>query len=325
MVDYATFAVGGVTLPLTASTQQDFVRVADPALYYVGQFLASVLETYLGDAMRTRFGVEGLNIPGAVAGAPLYLEPTPFLTHEKLKFPLLAIYRKSEAHDEHTAAWEKAAGEWEFAYVLPHLTPVQETRLAPVLTAARSVIKRAVSMGADPAYLSGASAWAAAGIHRAWLSRCAWGSYEFVDQVKTYRAIIGTLAIWERDMPVANAFELFDGANVDVSLAYPDETAVANVAQVKTYQSPTVTNCVGNTGSKAGGTSVTVSGTNFHNVISVTFGGIAATNVVVNSTTSISCTTPAHDAYPTALVTVEVTNDDGLSGSLAAGFTFTTP
>jgi hypothetical protein len=148
---------------------------------------------------------------------------------------------------------------------------------------------------------------------------------EFIDQVKTYRAIIGSLSIWERDMPVADAFEAFDGANVDVSLAYPDETSVANVSQIKTYQSPTVTNCVGNTGSKVGGTSVTITGTNFRNVTSVTFGGVAATDVVVNSTTSITCTTPAHEAYPTALVSVEVTNDDGLSGSLAAAFTFTTP
>lgn len=325
MVDYATFAVGGVVLPLPSSTQQDFIRVADPALYYVANFLSSVLETYLGDAMRTRFGAEGLNIPGAVAGPPIYLEPTPFLTHDNLRFPLLAVYRKSETHDEHTASWEKAMGEWEFAYVLPHLTHVQELRLAPVLTAVRAVIKRAVSMGADPAYLSGASAWAVAGIQRAWLSRVAWGSYEFIDQVKTYRAIIGSLSIWERDMPVADAFEAFEGADVDVSLAYPDETSVANVSQIKTYQSPTVTNCVGNTGSKAGGTSVTITGTNFRKVTSVTFGGVAATDVVVNSTTSITCTTPAHEAYPTALVSIEVTNDDGLSGSLAAAFTFTTP
>ena len=60
-------------------------------------------------------------------------------------------------------------------------------------------------------------------------------------------------------------------------------------------------------------------------VLAVTFGGVAATDVVVNSTTSITCTTPAHEAYPTALVSIEVTNDDGLSGSLAAAFTFTTP
>jgi hypothetical protein len=96
MVDYATFAVGGVILPLPSSTQQDFIRVADPALYYVANFLSSVLETYLGDAMRTRFGAEGLNIPGAVAGPPIYLEPTPFLTHDNLRFPLLTVYGISD-------------------------------------------------------------------------------------------------------------------------------------------------------------------------------------------------------------------------------------
>ena len=51
----------------------------------------------------------------------------------------------------------------------------------------------------------------------------------------------------------------------------------------------------------------------------VTFGGMAATNVVVVNSTTITATTPAGTA---GAVTVTVTNPGGQSGSLASGFTY---
>ena len=50
--------------------------------------------------------------------------------------------------------------------------------------------------------------------------------------------------------------------------------------------SPTVTSVSPNTGSTAGGTAVTITGTNFAAGATVTFGATAATNVVVVSSTS---------------------------------------
>ena len=64
---------------------------------------------------------------------------------------------------------------------------------------------------------------------------------------------------------------------------------------------------------------MTITGTNFAAGATVTFGGTAATNVVVVSSTSITATTPAHAA---GAVTVTVTNPGGQSGSLASGFTY---
>ena len=51
----------------------------------------------------------------------------------------------------------------------------------------------------------------------------------------------------------------------------------------------------------------------------VTFGGTAATNVLIVSATQITATTAAHAA---GSVTVTVTNPDGQSGSLGSGFTY---
>ena len=86
-----------------------------------------------------------------------------------------------------------------------------------------------------------------------------------------------------------------------------------------TYGAPTVSSVSPNTGSTAGGTAVTITGTNFATGATVTFGTAAATSVVVASATRITATTPAGTA---GAVTVTVTNVGGQSGSLANGFTY---
>ena len=84
---------------------------------------------------------------------------------------------------------------------------------------------------------------------------------------------------------------------------------------------PIVSGVSPNNGSTAGGTGVTITGTNFAAGATVMFGGTAATNVVVVSTTSITATTPAHAA---GAVTVTVTVNSQ-SGSLTNGFTYNAP
>jgi IPT/TIG domain len=54
----------------------------------------------------------------------------------------------------------------------------------------------------------------------------------------------------------------------------------------------------------------------------VIIGGTAAANVTVTSATAITATTPTHAA---GAVNVIVTNSNGLSGSLANGFTYSAP
>ena len=71
---------------------------------------------------------------------------------------------------------------------------------------------------------------------------------------------------------------------------------------------------------REGGTGVTITGTSFAAGATVTFGGNAATNVIVLNTRVISATTPAAVA---GAVTVTVTNSGGKSGALANGYTYT--
>ncbi len=86
--------------------------------------------------------------------------------------------------------------------------------------------------------------------------------------------------------------------------------------------SPTVSSVAPNNGPQAGGTAVTITGTNFVAGATVTFGGTVATNVAVVSGTQITATTPAGS---TGAVMVTVTNSNGLSGSLASGFAYLAP
>ena len=83
---------------------------------------------------------------------------------------------------------------------------------------------------------------------------------------------------------------------------------------------PTISSISPNSGSTNGGTAVTITGTNFSSGATVTFGGTAASNVTVVSSTSITATTPAHAA---GAVNVVVSDSNG-SGTLTNGFTYTT-
>ncbi len=82
---------------------------------------------------------------------------------------------------------------------------------------------------------------------------------------------------------------------------------------------PTVTGVNPSSGLLGGGTPVTLTGTNFASGAAVTFGGTAATNVVVVNSTQITATTPAHAA---GAVNVVVTNPNTQAGTLTNGYTY---
>ncbi len=85
---------------------------------------------------------------------------------------------------------------------------------------------------------------------------------------------------------------------------------------------PTITLIRPNSGSTAGGTAVTITGTNFRAGASVTFGGSAATSVTVVNATTITAVTPAR---ATGRVNVAVTNSDATSATLANGYFYAPP
>jgi len=107
---------------------------------------------------------------------------------------------------------------------------------------------------------------------------------------------------------------------VDVVVINPDAqsaTLPAGFSYVST--APTVTSVAPASGTALGGTTVTITGTNFSVGAGVTFGAAAGMNVVVTSATSLIAVTPAHLA---GVINVIVTNPDTQSGALANAFTY---
>jgi IPT/TIG domain/Putative Ig domain len=84
--------------------------------------------------------------------------------------------------------------------------------------------------------------------------------------------------------------------------------------------SPTVSGVSPNSGPTAGGTKVTITGTNFLSGALVTFGTTSATGITVTSATQIQATVPAGAA---GITNVTVQDPGNLTSTLSGGFTYT--
>jgi IPT/TIG domain len=108
------------------------------------------------------------------------------------------------------------------------------------------------------------------------------------------------------------------GSAGPVSVVVTTVGGSATLTNGYTYvEAPTITSLSPTSGPTAGGTSVTIDGTNLGGASSVTFGGAAAT-IAANTSNQITVTTPAGVA---GAVNVVVTTIGG-SGALANGYTY---
>jgi IPT/TIG domain/Bacterial Ig-like domain (group 3)/Putative Ig domain len=110
---------------------------------------------------------------------------------------------------------------------------------------------------------------------------------------------------------------------VDVVVQNPDlQTSTLSGGFAYNSIAPRLSSVSPNTGPAAGGTSVSITGTNFLAGALVLFGTTPASGVTVNSATQIQAVTAASTA---GAVDVTVQNPDGQTGKLGSGFTYTAP
>jgi len=116
---------------------------------------------------------------------------------------------------------------------------------------------------------------------------------------------------------VAPGLEYYIEASDGISTARDGTASTPHTVTVT--DKPTVTGVTPNQGPVGGGTAVTLAGSNFQAGATVTFGGAAASTVVVASGSRITCDTPAHYA---SVVDVTVTNPSGGAGTRLNGYTY---
>ena len=110
---------------------------------------------------------------------------------------------------------------------------------------------------------------------------------------------------------------------VGIQISTPGgQTAALGNSYTYLAATPTVTSVSPASGSSAGGTTITITGTNFLSGAAVTLGGVAASSVNVVSSSQITAVTPVHVA---GTVAVQVTNGDGQSAPTPGSFTYIAP
>ncbi|HEY7113692.1 MAG TPA: IPT/TIG domain-containing protein [Thermoanaerobaculia bacterium] len=105
---------------------------------------------------------------------------------------------------------------------------------------------------------------------------------------------------------------------IGLSSSYAGSYTIGLTVSAPGPPSPTVTSITPTSGPAAGGTAITITGTNFVSGATVKIGGAAATNVVFNGATSLTCKAPARSAG--ALYDVVVTNPSTKTGTLTKGW-----
>jgi hypothetical protein len=123
--------------------------------------------------------------------------------------------------------------------------------------------------------------------------------------------------------PAGQAFYNWSGATVADQYSASTTLTMPSAATSVTAQYiplPTVASVTPSAGLLAGGTLVTISGTGFapNGALSVSFGGVAATGIAVQNSTTLVCTAPAGTA--TGLTGVVVSNPGGGSANMGSAY-----
>lgn len=330
VADYSSFKYGTTNYPLSTGTGATLLRDADSALYFLIDYYAAVIARHIGPRLMAEAASGNIDAIRVPVAETLPLNPEPFLTEGHIKFPLLAAYRKN-VKTQDIGGQKHAVSELDVAYILPPLQYGEAERLMPILYSVYAVLDNRTEQGMDPLYTpeggaAGDNVWETAGVATVEVKNASFGSYAGIDGLP-YPSVLLHVELKEKSDIDTSELDTFAGESFTIDVADPIQPTVSDFIQVDDHAPPTLGSLSPSTGSKIGGTSVTLTGTGF--VVGTTptvyFGGIAATNVVVTSATTATCVTPAHDAYDTFAADVEYVAADGQSDTLDASFTFTTP
>jgi signal transduction histidine kinase len=143
-------------------------------------------------------------------------------------------------------------------------------------------------------------------------------AYSSVNMTNTDNLYLGVYNDTTGKAPKAGSY--FNGSMDDVRI-YNRALTATDVAALYSDAELNVAAVNPATGATAGGNTVTITGTGFVSGDTVSFGGVAATNVTVVNSSSITATVPA--AASAGAVDVKVATSGSQSATLAGGYTYT--
>jgi hypothetical protein len=213
------FAIGKTLYPLAPSTANSLLADGDQPIYWLLQYFASELQTYLGARWTAEMARAGLStvLPHPV-GMKFPNNPFPYLQDTGAKFPILAIYRVDGVFLEKTASFEREQSNLEIAWVLPPLTMSQMEIVGPFLKNVMDVIQDRSEIAGDPNFMDGYNWGDAAGFD--WLQM---GEYQrmMIPHTKTnlpMESVVFQLKMRMRNMPYAGAFPTVDVVTTEIDL-----------------------------------------------------------------------------------------------------------
>lgn len=335
MTDFASFRHGGTTFPLDPASTNSFLRDADPAVFYALEFYASVLETHLSARLLAEAAAASATQITSVVAETLPLNPEPFLTEEHVRFPLLAIYRKGSTFRD-AGTRKVSVDTLEVSYVLPPLTASEAERVLPALKAVAAILDNRTEQGFDPSYTpsepagtAGEPVWSLtrAGVTRVGITSVQYGGYTPATDLY-FPAVVMTLVAEERSEAIVTELEAYTGADAAIDLTDINNDQIVDFVEIESQPPPVLVSIAPTTGTKAGGTSCTLTCTGLivGRSYRVLFEGSDASDVLAVSSTSLTCVSPQYAATPTFAAGVTVLDQDSQpSNTLEDAFTFTTP
>lgn len=228
MTDYASFSHGAVQFPLPAQGSS-LLKDADPAIFYLLEFYASVLKTHLEARFLAEAAATGTTDISAIVAETLPVNPDPYLTEEHIRFPLLCAYRDSSKYD-YKGQKKLSVDTIEVSYVLPPLTAGYAERLMPILYAVAACLDNRTERAMDPTYQpTGASTygypvWELAGVARAEVKSVKYGAYAPTQKL-LFPAVMLKVELQALSDLVQGDFQMFGGADAQIDFPATDTDA----------------------------------------------------------------------------------------------------
>lgn len=157
-LEETAFKHGATEFPLTTSLTKSLLADLDPAVYYAMGFFAAMIEYHLGVRFVAQAAAAGIVLSKAV-GSTIPYDPEPHLLDESLQFPVFALYRSSDIHDDRTIQLRETKSTWGIDYVLPPLNAAQAEVLVPMLNGIGRVIDYVTTEGGDNNYQNNLRIW----------------------------------------------------------------------------------------------------------------------------------------------------------------------